>query len=87
MTRKIPARSSALAQNIKERPAMLEPLRLAAEVLPGLAMVCVLCGITYRGSGLSIDLAPPYEPPPLSPNGQAQTATGKLHCSFATFLD
>jgi hypothetical protein len=44
MTRKVPVPSSAHAQNIKERPAMLEPLRLATGFLPGLAMVVFSAG-------------------------------------------
>ena len=53
--------------------------------LLGHAMVFVLCGIPYRGRERLSLLIQPYELASHFPLGAGHTATGRLHCSSATF--
>jgi hypothetical protein len=61
-----------------------EPLRLAGDELLGHAMACSLQGFPYRGSGVHhcARHSDPANQLPTSLIGQAQKATGRLHCYF-----
>ena len=75
------------AQNFKQRPALLEPLRLARDELSGHAMACSLKDSQQGFRGLQPTSPDPKNQLSHFPHLAGHTATGRLHRSSTTFQE